>query len=193
MGEPSPLGNSLGKRGSACVEVMTTLHGNTSSPWRCAEGCVPSDDTIASARDPLTHLFYLIEPPQPLPPCFRLDLHCSYHQGLGHDTDHCNALRHVIQDLIDQVLVNLGQLSVTTNPLPAHSIHAMPSPLGNIHHIDLIEDDSIHVLSWDDGLPDPIVLHDSCEDTFVSFTLWLDDDDSDGRDIQIVTRSGRIA
>ena len=98
-----------------------------------------------------------------MPPRFRLDLHCSYHQGLGHDTDHYNALRHVIQDLIDQVLVNLGQLSVTTNPLPAHSIHAMPSPLGNIHHIDLIEDDSIHVLSWDDGLPDPIVLHDSCE------------------------------
>ena len=65
MGEPSPLGNSLGKRGSACVEVMTTLHGSTPSPWRCAEGCIPLDDTIDSARDPLTHLFYLIEPPQP--------------------------------------------------------------------------------------------------------------------------------
>ena len=167
--------------------------------------------------------------PQLVSPRFRLDLYCSYHQWLGHDTDHYNALRHVIQGLIDQVLVNLGQLSVTTNPLPAHSIHAMPPPLENIHHIDLIEDDSIHVLSWDDGLPELIVLHDSCEvdgvslgpqvftpfilipygasfeltlstplvikcqDTFVSFTLWLDDDDSDGRDIQIVTRSGRIA
>ena len=29
--------------------------------------------------------------------------------------------------------------------------------------MDLIEDDSIHMLSWDDGLPEPIVLHDSCE------------------------------
>ena len=36
---------------SACVEVMTTLHGNTSSFRRHAEGCVPQDGTIASARD----------------------------------------------------------------------------------------------------------------------------------------------
>ncbi|RVW66759.1 hypothetical protein CK203_066140 [Vitis vinifera] len=59
--------------------------------------------------------------PQPVPPRFRLDLHCSYHQRPGHDTDHYNALRHAIQDLIDQSLVNLGQPSVTTNPLPAHA------------------------------------------------------------------------
>ena len=65
MGEPSPLRNPLGTRGSACVEVMTTLHGSTPSPWRRAEGCVPPEGTIASARDPLTHPFYPIEPPQP--------------------------------------------------------------------------------------------------------------------------------
>ena len=65
MREPSPLRNPLGTRGSACVEVMTTLHGSTSSPSRRAEGCVPPEGTIASARDPLTHPFYPIEPPQP--------------------------------------------------------------------------------------------------------------------------------
>ncbi|RVW18283.1 Retrovirus-related Pol polyprotein from transposon 17.6 [Vitis vinifera] len=91
--------------------------------------------------------------PQPIPPRFRMDLHCSYHQGPGHDTDHCTALRHAIQDLIDQGLVNLGQPSVTTNPLPAHSTHAVHPSSGDIHHMDLIEDDSIHMLSWDDGLP----------------------------------------
>ncbi|RVW63937.1 hypothetical protein CK203_056776 [Vitis vinifera] len=148
---------------------------------------------------------------------------------LGHDTDHCTALRHAIQDLIDQGLVNLGQPSVTTNPLPALSTHAVsPSP-GDIHHMDLIEDDNIHMLSWDDGLLEPIVLHDNyevdgvsvvpqaptpfslipdeapfqlthstplvigCQDAFVPFTLWPKDDDSEGREIQIVTRSGRIA
>nr|CAN75227.1 hypothetical protein VITISV_043867 [Vitis vinifera] len=167
--------------------------------------------------------------PQPIPPRFRMDLHCSYHQGPGHDTDHCTALRHAIQDLIDQGLVNLGQPSVTTNPLPAHSTHAVHPSSGDIHHMDLIEDDSIHMLSWDDGLPEPIVLHDSyevdgvsvvpqtptpfslipdeapfqlthstplvigCQDTFVPFTLWPEDDDSEGREIQIVTRNGRIA
>ncbi|KAL6314367.1 hypothetical protein AAG906_021201 [Vitis piasezkii] len=40
MGEPSPLRNPLGTRGSACVEVMTTLHGSTPSPWRRAKGCI---------------------------------------------------------------------------------------------------------------------------------------------------------
>ncbi|KAL6319137.1 hypothetical protein AAG906_011217 [Vitis piasezkii] len=65
MGEPSPLRNPLGTRGSACVEVMTTLHGSTLSPWRRAEGCIPLEGTIASARDPLTHSFCLIEPSQP--------------------------------------------------------------------------------------------------------------------------------
>ncbi|RVW77160.1 hypothetical protein CK203_054284 [Vitis vinifera] len=109
--------------------------------------------------------------------------------GPGHDTDHCNALRHAIQDLIDQSLVNLGQPSVTTNPLPAHSTHAvLPSPR-DIHHMDLIEDDSIHMLSWDDGLPEQIVLHDSYEIDGVS----LEDDDSEGREIQIVTCNGKIA
>ncbi|RVX06650.1 hypothetical protein CK203_029589 [Vitis vinifera] len=41
MREPSPLGNPLGKRGNECVEVMTTLHGNTLSLWRRVEGFIP--------------------------------------------------------------------------------------------------------------------------------------------------------
>ena len=86
--------------------------------------------------------------PQSVPPCFRLDLHCSYHQGPGHDTNHCNALRHAIQDLTDQGLVKLGQPSMTTNPLPTHSTHAVPPSLGDIHHIDLIEDDSDSCPIW---------------------------------------------
>ncbi|KAL6312323.1 hypothetical protein AAG906_007996 [Vitis piasezkii] len=32
------------------------------------------------------------------------DLHYAYHQSPGHDTNHCSALRHAIQDLIDQGL-----------------------------------------------------------------------------------------
>ncbi|RVW18911.1 hypothetical protein CK203_106906 [Vitis vinifera] len=143
--------------------------------------------------------------PQPIPPRFRMDLHCSYHQGPGHDTDHCTALRHAVQDLIDQGLVNLGQPSVTTNPLPAHSTHAMQPSSGDIHHMDLIEDDSIHIgpqtpapfsLIPDEApfqltYPTPLVI--GCQDTFVPFTLWPEDDDSEGREMQIVTRSGRIA
>ena len=100
---------------------------------------------------------------QPVPPHFRMDLHCSYYQGPGHDTDHCATLRHAIQDLIDQGLVNLRQLSVTMNPLPTHSTHTMPPPPGGIHHIGFVEDDSVHMMSWDDGLPKLIVLDDGYE------------------------------
>ena len=165
--------------------------------------------------------------PQPMPLRFRMDLHCSYHQGPGHDMDHCTALRHAIKDLVDQGLVNLGHLSVTMNPLLSHSTHAMPPPLGGIHHIDFVEDDNIHMMSWHDGLPEPIVLNDGYEvDTVgsltstpfslisdwkpfeltpttpsatarqgppVPFILWPNDDDLEGRDVQIVTRSGRVA
>ncbi|RVW88759.1 hypothetical protein CK203_034709 [Vitis vinifera] len=113
------------------------------------------------------------------------------------------------------------------NPLLAHSTHVGPPSGDGIHHIDFVEDDSIHMLSWDDGFPEPIVLDDGYEvDTmgsqtstpfslildwvpfeltptaslatpsqglFVPFILRLDDDDLERRDVQIVTRSGRVA
>ena len=96
--------------------------------------------------------------PQPIPPQFRMDLHCAYHQGSGHETNHCTALRHTIQDLIDQGVVHLGQPSVTTNPLPAHTTHAVPLPTDNMHSIDFAEiDDQIHMLGWDESESKPIV------------------------------------
>ena len=39
----------------------------------------------------------------------------------------------------------------------------MPPPSGGIHHIDFVEDDNIHILSWDDGLLESIVLDDGYE------------------------------
>ncbi|RVX21643.1 Retrovirus-related Pol polyprotein from transposon 17.6 [Vitis vinifera] len=78
--------------------------------------------------------------------------------GAGHETDRCTALRHAIQDLIDQGLVHLGQPSVTTNPLPTHTTHAVPPPAGGIHFLDFDEtDDHVHMLSWDDPDPEPIM------------------------------------
>ena len=88
-------------------------------------------------------------PPQPLPPQFSMDLHYAYHEGPRHDTDCCFALRHAIQDLIDQGLVNLGQPSVTTNPLPTHTTHSVSLSTGGIHHMDFVQDDVIHMLSLD--------------------------------------------
>ncbi|RVW14458.1 hypothetical protein CK203_090780 [Vitis vinifera] len=81
-------------------------------------------------------------PSQPLPPHFRMDLHCAYHQGSGHETDRCTALRHAIQDLIDQV----------------------PPPDGGIHFLDFADsDDHVCMMSWDDMDPEPIELDDIYE------------------------------
>ena len=97
-------------------------------------------------------------PPQPIPPQFRMDLHYAYHQGPGHETDRCTALRHAVQDLIDQGLVHLGQPSVTTNPLPTHTTHAVPPPANGIRFLDFNEiDDHVHMLSEDDSDQDPIM------------------------------------
>ncbi|RVW56731.1 hypothetical protein CK203_095702 [Vitis vinifera] len=88
-----------------------------------------------------------------------MDLHCAYQRESEHETGYCTALRHVIQDLIDQGLVHLGQSSVTTNPLPAHITHVVPSPTDGIHFIDFIKlDYHIHMLSWDESKLEPIVL-----------------------------------
>ncbi|KAL6318149.1 hypothetical protein AAG906_035654 [Vitis piasezkii] len=40
-------------------------------------------------------------------------------------------------DLIDYDLVNLGQPSVTTNPLPAHTTHSVPPSTGDVGHGDM--------------------------------------------------------
>ena len=55
-------------------------------------------------------------------------------------------------------LVHLGQSSVTTNPLLAHTTHAVLPPADDIHFLEFDEvDDHIHMLSDDDSDPEPIM------------------------------------
>ncbi|KAL6348577.1 hypothetical protein AAG906_016092 [Vitis piasezkii] len=83
----------------------------------------------------------------------------QYSHGPRHKTDRCTTLRHVIQDLIDQGLVHLGQPSVTTNPLPVPTSHAIPPPPDDIHFMNFIEpDDHIHIMSRDDSKLEPIIV-----------------------------------
>ena len=64
--------------------------------------------------------------------------------------------------MVDQGLVHLGQPSVTSNPLPTHTLHAVPSSADNIHFIDFTKpNDCIHMLSWDDSKLEPIVVDES--------------------------------
>ncbi|KAL6349627.1 hypothetical protein AAG906_035788 [Vitis piasezkii] len=75
--------------------------------------------------------------PHHIPPYFRSYEYCLYHQIQGHDTEHCVALHHAIWDLIDLGLVNLSRPSMTTNPLPTHSIHDLVQSTWDIEPIDL--------------------------------------------------------
>ena len=51
----------------------------------------------------------------------------------------------------------MGQPSVTTNPLPAHTTHVVPPPADGIHFLEFFDlDDHIHMLSWDDIDLEPI-------------------------------------
>ena len=86
-------------------------------------------------------------PLQPTPLGFRTDLHCVYHQRAGHDTDSCSALRHAIQDLIDQGLVDLGRPGVATDPLPTHDTRAVPPPPEGVHLIEFAGDE-IFMMGW---------------------------------------------
>ena len=64
--------------------------------------------------------------------------------------------------------MQLGQPSVSSNPLPTYSTHAVHFPAGGIHSIDFAEsDDRIHMLSWDDQGLEPIVFDDGNGDNGV--------------------------
>ena len=166
-------------------------------------------------------------PLQPTSPGFRADIHCAYHQRAGHDTDNCAALKHAIQDLIDQGLVDLGRPAVTTDPLPTHDTRAVPPPPGGVHLIEY-SGDEIFMMGWDGEAPQQISLYansnfsvytqgqqvygpfrlipdDVPRQTAVSpvylqhvppmtpFILFPEEYGPVHRDVQIVTRSGRVA
>ncbi|RVX16914.1 hypothetical protein CK203_003351 [Vitis vinifera] len=67
--------------------------------------------------------------PDPMPPQFRLDLYCAYHQSAGHHTDRCTTLRHAIQDIVDSGTFGHPQFDMFPIPISAQAMHAdAPSP-----------------------------------------------------------------
>ena len=61
--------------------------------------------------------------------------------------------------------MQLGQLSLSSNPLLTYSTHVVPPPAGGIHSIDFVEsNDRIHMLSRDDQGLEPIVFDDGYSD-----------------------------
>ncbi|RVW47635.1 hypothetical protein CK203_109792 [Vitis vinifera] len=88
--------------------------------------------------------------PQPVPPQFRMDLYCSYHQRQGHDINLCTALRRTIQDVIDQGSISLDQLSMPSDPVTTHSTHVVPPSTVSIPSIDHVDDDDVQMMRSED-------------------------------------------
>ncbi|XP_034706996.1 uncharacterized protein LOC117930444 [Vitis riparia] len=65
--------------------------------------------------------------PDPVPPQFRLDLYCAYHQSAGHHTDRCTALRHAIQDIIDSGTFGHPQSDISYSYLSSGHACRLPS------------------------------------------------------------------
>ena len=61
-------------------------------------------------------------------------------------------LRHNIQNLIDQGLVDLGRLTVTIDLLPTHDAGAIPPPTGGVHSVEFSGYD-IFMMGWDGEAP----------------------------------------
>ncbi|RVW36411.1 Transposon Ty3-I Gag-Pol polyprotein [Vitis vinifera] len=142
-------------------------------------------------------------PPQSIPPQFRMDLHCAYHQGPGHENRSMHRFEACRSGFDRPGLVHLGQPSVTTNPLPAHTTHAVPPPADGIHFLEFDEiDDHIHMLSDDDPNPEPIMPDVIMRSVGIQtpFVLVPDveefqaphSDDPQTPDVQYILRGGRV-
>jgi hypothetical protein len=101
--------------------------------------------------------------PTRLPRTFDMAQRCDYHQGPGHSTDRCYALKNAIQDLIDNEIIS--------PPTPPNRPNVNHNPLPNHHnqrpHINCIDDQemgdpsllihkipSCNMLSWDELMED---------------------------------------
>ena len=67
-------------------------------------------------------------------------------------------LRHAIQDLIDQGLVDLAHTVVTIDSLPTHDVGDVPPPTGDIHSVEFSRD-KIFMMGWDGEAPQLISLY----------------------------------
>ena len=81
-------------------------------------------------------------------------------------------LRHAIQELIDQGLVNLGCPVVTTNPLPTHDAKVVPLPTSGVHLVEFLRD-KIFMMGWDGEAPQPISLYTDSDFSGYTFSQQI--------------------
>ncbi|RVW92721.1 hypothetical protein CK203_041576 [Vitis vinifera] len=99
------------------------------------------------------------------------------------------SMRHAIQDLIDQGLVDLGRPGVATDPLPTHDTRAVPPPPEGTADPQAIQFDPGQDL-W---AASSITVYLQHVPPMTPFILFPEEYRPPHRDVQIVTRSGRVA
>ncbi|XP_077219398.1 uncharacterized protein LOC143853497 [Tasmannia lanceolata] len=109
-------------------------------------------------RDKKIELLEPREAPNPLPRYWRKDYFCEYHQGVGHLTDRCMALKHKIQDMIEAKKISVEVPNVTRNPLPTHAtrppnVYAILTEevVLDYSRICVVISEEPYVLRWEEG------------------------------------------
>ncbi|RVW37746.1 hypothetical protein CK203_100846 [Vitis vinifera] len=102
----------------------------------------------------------------------------------------------MIQIIVRKGLVDLGRPAVTIDPLPTHDTRVVPPSLGDVHLIEF-SGDEIFIMGL---IPDEIPRQTTVSLVYLQhvppmtpFILFPKEYGPVHRDVQIVTRSGRVA
>ena len=83
-------------------------------------------------------MLYPIEgrPANPLGKFYRADHRCSYHSGaVGHDTENCSTLKHKIQNMINNNLINIEETTWMKDILDAQE---WVQDISELNHLEII-------------------------------------------------------
>ncbi|XP_050878147.1 uncharacterized protein LOC127081963 [Lathyrus oleraceus] len=112
-------------------------------------------------------------PPNPLPPWYNQDAHCTFHEGApGHDLEGCYALKHIVRELVEKKILSFRDVgpNVKSNPLPGHGDINAIEDVSDVCIIKNVEDVktpllALHARLVGDSLSD--TCHENCEECAV--------------------------
>ncbi|XP_050918988.1 uncharacterized protein LOC127136482 [Lathyrus oleraceus] len=112
-------------------------------------------------------------PPNPLPPWYNQDAHCTFHEGAPrHDLEECDDLKHIVRELVEKKILSFRDIepNVKSNPLPVHGAVNAIKDVSDVCIIKNVEDIKYLLLAFHArlvgaGLVD--TCHDSCEECTV--------------------------
>ncbi|XP_050875855.1 uncharacterized protein LOC127079511 [Lathyrus oleraceus] len=113
-------------------------------------------------------------PPNPLPPWYNQDAHCSFHEGThGHNLEGCYALKHIVQELVEKKILSFLDVgpNVKSNPLPAHSVINSIEDVSDVCIIKNVEDVKTPFLALHARLAG-VSLINTCHDNYEECVIY---------------------